>query len=237
MGITTDDILQKQFLKRFFRSGYDMDEVDAFLDEVAERVHELSEENSALQKQVSDLKERNARHEEQEATFKNALLSAQKVADDLIAQSKQEADGLLSEAREKVARAQNEAEKEINKLQEQVDALHNLRDTMRRELNEALESFQLTLDNISKSSPGYHFLDTPAAEEPVEFETSSQEDESGLFEKIDLDEQEIDTFEGLTFEAEEPVLDQEEDQQEKHGPAVFNGMDDEEEEDSGPELY
>ncbi len=237
MGITTDDILQKQFLKRFFRSGYDMDEVDAFLDEVAEKVHQLSEENSALQKQVRNLKENNARHEEQEATFKNALLSAQKVADDLIAQSKQEADGLLNEAREKVAQAQNEAQKEINKLQEEVDTLHNLRDTMRRELNEVLESFQRTLDNISKSSPGYHFLDTPAAEEPVELKASPQENESGLFEKIDLDEQQIDTFEEQTFEAEEPVLGQEENQPEKDGPDVFSGMDDEDEEDRGPELY
>lgn len=237
MGITADDITHKQFLKRFFRSGYDMDEVDAFLDEVAERVHELGEENSSLTKEINDLKESNARHEAQEATFKNALISAQKVADDLVAQSRQEADGLLNEAREKVARAQREAEEQINKLQEEVDSLRQLRDSMRQEINKALESFQEVVDNISTASPRYHFLDKPAQQEEPDFDTQNEfvppgieeEEESILYEKIDLDE-EPDSFEDLTVDSEGEDEDQ--------CPAIFNGMtvEDEEEEDKGPEL-
>lgn len=51
--LTTDDVLHKRFLATKFREGYDQDEVDDFLDEVAETLRELNAENEELREKLA----------------------------------------------------------------------------------------------------------------------------------------------------------------------------------------
>ncbi|MDO4791689.1 MAG: DivIVA domain-containing protein [Buchananella hordeovulneris] len=51
--LTTDDVLHKRFLATKFREGYDQDEVDDFLDEVAETLRVVNAENEELKEKLA----------------------------------------------------------------------------------------------------------------------------------------------------------------------------------------
>ena len=57
MRMTATDIRQQQFAVRLFR-GFDPQEVDAFLEEMADDVDELSRENALLKEQLLQLEEK-----------------------------------------------------------------------------------------------------------------------------------------------------------------------------------
>jgi cell division initiation protein len=116
MSLTPEDVERKTFKERF--KGYDMDEVDAFLDRVVTRLQELLAEQEDLRRRLRD-----AQHGTGESgeLLQRTLLTAQRTADETVAEAKAEADRLLSEARGEherlLATARDEAGRERERLQ------------------------------------------------------------------------------------------------------------------------
>ena len=80
MRMTATDIRQQQFAVRFFR-GFDPQEVDAFLEEMADDFDELSRENALLKEQLLQLEEKSRGVEGREKTLQETLVTTQKIAD------------------------------------------------------------------------------------------------------------------------------------------------------------
>jgi len=112
MSITPLDIQNKEF-ERAFR-GYDIEDVDEFLDRVAKDLENLLRENSDLKEQVSQLQEQNKSYHKMEETMHNAIVVAQETAEEVKHNAKREADLL-----------RREAEREAQKIYE--DARHRAR--------------------------------------------------------------------------------------------------------------
>jgi DivIVA domain-containing protein len=103
--------------------GYDPQEVDGFLELVAERMEVLVKENLAFREQVDRLGEKVAAQEGREQAVQDALVTAQELRQDVKEQANREAKLLEREARGRIQAMIAESEK---RLREHHDALQEL---------------------------------------------------------------------------------------------------------------
>jgi cell division initiation protein len=119
MTLTTRDIQEKQFHDAF--RGYSHEEVDVFIDQVAESFDQLAREKHALNLKIEELQEqlRNAQAQGPDDMLKRLLVTAQETADKAIQNARAKAQGMIEEAenRARVIREQAEA-LSANRLQE-----------------------------------------------------------------------------------------------------------------------
>ncbi|MFN2368859.1 MAG: DivIVA domain-containing protein, partial [Desulfurivibrionaceae bacterium] len=86
MTITPQDIQAKQFHTRM--RGFDMDEVDKFLETVAEEFLVVTLENKQLLEKVETMNKELANFRNKEQAFQSAILSAQRISDEMQAKSR-----------------------------------------------------------------------------------------------------------------------------------------------------
>src|SRR5918997_4154202 len=103
MELSARDIHEKQFHDAW--RGYNQEEVDDFLDRVAEVVDVMRRENVAFHNRVRELEQALTTSRETEEMLKKTLVSAQQAAEEAIAKAKEKASALLADAQERAARA------------------------------------------------------------------------------------------------------------------------------------
>ncbi len=139
MQLTPDDIQKQQFNIRF--RGFDVGEVDNFLKKVGEDYLLLTTEKRELEEKVTRLETQLSEFREREKTFQNAILSTQKVADEIEEKSRQEAEHRLQEAQEEAERIRSEAHTEVVSLKKQVKELKETKNGTKKELKEFFQSY------------------------------------------------------------------------------------------------
>lgn len=146
MNITPNEISNKDF-KKVFR-GYDMDEVDEFLDQLVEDYEKLFKENINLKENVTTLEDKIVHYSNIETTLQNTLLLAQTTADQVKENSRKEIEILLKDTNENAASIIKKAEDkvvEINKDYERVKQDYSTFQTRFRALLEAqIQSLEKT---------------------------------------------------------------------------------------------
>jgi len=90
MKITPLDIQQMVFKVRF--RGYDKQEVNRFLEELAETVEILNRDNAVQREKIVLLEQQLAESKRTEATLSNTLVSAQSLAEDVKRSAQREAE-------------------------------------------------------------------------------------------------------------------------------------------------
>ena len=126
MRMTATDIRQQQFAVRLFR-GFDPQEVDAFLEEMADDVEELSRENALLKEQLIAVEEKSRGVEGREKTLQETLVTTQKIAEEFKENARREAELVLREAHLRAEKFMQDAREEHAKLTAEVGALRRLR--------------------------------------------------------------------------------------------------------------
>jgi len=130
---TPNDIVNKAFRVTF--RGYAPQEVDDFLQNVSDSLFHALEENRRLKSQLDEQRGRVQQYQETESLMTNALLLAQRTADDLRHQAHQEADLLRREAQQLI-RAEYAT----------LDDLRQTRQRVIAEIRAVLQSHLLLLD-------------------------------------------------------------------------------------------
>ena len=116
MDISARDIHEKQFHDAW--RGYNQEEVDDFLDRVAETVDRLIRENRAFHQRIKELDQTVATGRETEEMLKKTLVTAQKAAEEAIAQARAKAETLIAEAEQRVTKANDEAKVRMTALED-----------------------------------------------------------------------------------------------------------------------
>ena len=142
MKITPLDIQQQQFKGKMI-GGLDSEDVDAFLQVVAQEMEALIRENTELKEQQSRNAIAIAAMEGQESKLRDAVLAAQQIAEDMKANARKEATLLISEAELKGERILADAEKKLVELNSQIQEL-------RREKLQFETAFKSLLDTHYK---------------------------------------------------------------------------------------
>ena len=125
--ITPLDIENKRFSKQMM-NGYNVDEVDDFLDELTLEYGKLYKENAELKSQREDLDSDVGKYKDIETSLQNTLIMAQKTADEVVDVAKKQAEQIVKDA-EYEAKDKRDAmsaeiiakEKELNDLKKEFD--------------------------------------------------------------------------------------------------------------------
>jgi cell division initiation protein len=141
MDLTARDIHEKQFHDAW--RGYNQEEVDDFLDKVAEVVDLLQRENVAVLGRVRELEQALTTSRETEEMLKKTLVSAQQAAEEAIAKAQKKADAMVAEAEERSRRMTEESKQRLAALDAEIkrrsldaDREHTVR---KRELDTSIE--------------------------------------------------------------------------------------------------
>lgn len=95
--LTPLDIENKRFGKQMM-NGYNVDEVDDFLDELTLEYGKLYKENAELKEKREELDSDVGKYKNIENTLQNTLIMAQKTADEITAVAKQQAEQIVKDA-------------------------------------------------------------------------------------------------------------------------------------------
>lgn len=184
--LTVQDIQAKQFHVRF--RGFDQGEVDEFLEQVAAALQGANYENSILKEQVAAAERKVAAFKQQEKSSMNAILSAQKVADEMKEKARAEAKALLSKARQEARELEESAGREISGLEREVDQLRAKKSQVREELRLVLESYLSQLDRDqaapSTAAAGTIVFGGPASSAPIPAAPPAMDDD--LYQQIEF---------------------------------------------------
>lgn len=95
--ITPLDIENKKFGKQMM-NGYNVDEVDDFLDEITTDYEKLYKENTELKRNADELSANMGKYKSLENTLQNTLIMAQTAADEVKNSAKQQAEQIIKDA-------------------------------------------------------------------------------------------------------------------------------------------
>lgn len=126
MRLSAMDIRQQQFAVKLLR-GFDPQEVDAFLEEVADDWEELVRENNLLKEQLVTVEEQKRATEERSKELQQTLVVAQKMAEEFRESGKRAADILLREAQLQAEKLLEEKRQEQTQLSADVLRLKDLK--------------------------------------------------------------------------------------------------------------
>src|SRR5437764_13541936 len=97
MRISPLDIRQQQFTVKLVR-GFDKHEVDAFLDDIADDYEAVLRENALLKEQLATFEERSKGLGEREKALQDALVTTQRLGDEMNAAARRESEIHMREA-------------------------------------------------------------------------------------------------------------------------------------------
>ena len=117
MKLTPFEIQQQRFKKRF--RGFDVREVETFLEQMADAFESLQRENERLHEEINKLEHEIQGYKQREETFKRAMLNSQKVLEQMkqnaqksaelvIADSEVQAEKILSRANNRLVHIQGD---------------------------------------------------------------------------------------------------------------------------------
>ena len=118
MDLTPNDIRNYEFSSQM--RGYDKDEVDTFLNQVASALEEMKQENLKQSLEVDSLKTQIAGLREFEDTIKNAAIDARRNADMTISNAKKEAELILNKAKAEGDKIVGSRSKQISDLENKI---------------------------------------------------------------------------------------------------------------------
>jgi cell division initiation protein len=133
--------IQKQTFSRGIK-GYNADEVRAYLHLVAEEIERLLRENDRLQRDVTMLREDVEDHTNRERILKDTLLSAQRVAEELTANARKEAELIVKDSELLAERLVSQAQQRVADLERSIGDLRMERRAARNKLTTTIDMIQ-----------------------------------------------------------------------------------------------
>ena len=144
MKVTPLDIQQQQFKTRF--RGFDIREVDTFLEQMAETVESLQKKNQNLGDEVRRLELEIQGYRKREETFKRALLNSQKVLDQMKDNARRSAELIIAEAEVKAEKILNRAHNRLSQLHEDITELKRQRTQIEVQISSIIEAHSRLLE-------------------------------------------------------------------------------------------
>ena len=151
MKISAIDIKKQEFKKSF--KGYDVGEVEAYLDTIANEMEKLFRENEALTEKLNNAENenQNLNHEIQvfrdnEKTFQKAIVKSQDLSEEVLQNAKKRAELIIKEAEILSNKIKLTAKEELMNLKQELEDLRvkneNIIEDIRNYLEEKLNSIE-----------------------------------------------------------------------------------------------
>lgn len=119
MKVTAMDIMNKDFKKSM--RGYNMDEVDEFLEKISEEYETAYKENIVLKEKLNVFEDKLDHYAKMETTIQNTLLLAQNAAEQAKQSSQSEAEFIIRNANESAKRILDKAHTDVLNINDEFD--------------------------------------------------------------------------------------------------------------------
>lgn len=183
MNLTPIDVEQKAFTQAL--RGYQMDEVDDFLDEVVATLRSYEQRLREAQDKIRSLESDTTTRGGDESEISRAIITAQRSADRLLAEARSEAETIRGQAEAETAAAVKKRDDEQNRLEGEVAGMRDLVGSLRAKLSALAAAVTSEVedmeDNLSQTSTTLA-RSTESDDETTEIaEAQNQADESPSF--------------------------------------------------------
>ena len=159
---TPQEIQEQTFSKAVF-GGYDMQQVDEFLEPLTEAYITLYKENAVLKSKMKILVEKLEEYRAQEGAMKKAMANAQATCDQMIAEAQAKCASMMNDAQGSVRSQTADLQQELAEEQERMNcakqAALNFIDVIEKDIKghldllETLKSRDLRVESMPKPAP------------------------------------------------------------------------------------
>ncbi|RKX18737.1 MAG: hypothetical protein DRP35_08805 [Candidatus Zixiibacteriota bacterium] len=149
MDLSPNDIRNFEFPSQM--RGYDKDEVDSFLEQVAVAMEEIKQANLNFSMELDSVKGQLQGLRQFEDTIKSAAIDARRNADLTMENAKKEAESVLSEAKKEVEKTIESKSNKIQEIENHISQLELTRRSYMEKLKGLINSHLDIVDEISKS--------------------------------------------------------------------------------------
>ena len=146
-----ENLQAKKFRKRLM--GLDPGDVEAFLSDVNEELHRLTEKNENLKEDVQTLESEIKEHRDREKTIQAVLVSAQENAEQIRANAEREAKLVISQAKVKAEAILNDAGNRLIRMEQEMSEMRRNRIQFGARMRSLLDAFRQMLDDDGKEAP------------------------------------------------------------------------------------
>jgi len=171
--LTSLDVVNQSFKKSL--RGYDAAEVDEFLDHVAETLQTYAQKTKDLEREIAIKNENLAEYDKMKDVLHEALLMAQKSADEKIKSANEQAEKIMCDARSKADSICSGAAQEADRLREGVLQIRNVRILYEQEFRGLLAKFDNMLNQSVSLSQLSGAVDSILEDADVQQEPERQE--------------------------------------------------------------
>jgi len=147
MKLTPLDIHHKEF--RHSIRGYSEEEVDQFLDEVADEFERLFKENIDKSEKLEIAEGQLHEFQQQEQTIRNTMVAAQRSAEDIVAKSREEATTVLRDAEVKAKEIIHNALTQKQQVQTELVRIKQVEEEFRASFRQLLEGHVNQLTEVT----------------------------------------------------------------------------------------
>ena len=144
MKMTPLDIQQQQFKIKF--RGFDVREVDTFLEQMADAFESLQSENNRLHQEIKRLQLEAQRYREREESFKRAMLNSQKVLEQMKQNARKSAELVVAEGEIKAEKILSRAQNRLSQLHEDIAELKRQRSQIEVQIRSIIEGHSKLLE-------------------------------------------------------------------------------------------
>ncbi len=177
MRLSAIDIKKQEFKKSF--KGYDVSEVEAYLDTVANELEKFFRENEGLKERIAELEKMNEElkreiqnFRDNEKTFQKAIVRSQDMSEDVLQNANKRAELIIKEAEILAGKTKLLAQEEILHLKQELEDLRtkneNIIEDIRNYLVEKLNAIEEYNKNrkVLRLDPNISTLKDVSHEEP-----------------------------------------------------------------------
>lgn len=145
--ITPLDIEKKKFNKQMM-NGYNVEEVDEFLDEIQGDYEQNYKEVATLNAKVEELNNSLNHYKNIETTLQNTLVMAQSTAEEVKNVAKQQADQIVSEAQKEAEEIVRNSKANARKTLGELDQQINIKEQQFNDLKKQFDIYKAKMESL-----------------------------------------------------------------------------------------
>ncbi|APM38581.1 DivIVA domain-containing protein [Clostridium kluyveri] len=181
MLITAGEITNKEFKKGL--RGYNIDEVDEFLDKIAESYEAMCKENSLLKEKLQLMEDKVNHYNKMENTIKGTLLLAQNTSEQVKENAKKESECILKNANDTAQKIIDKAHSDVIQINDEFERVKQefskFRTKFRSFVKTQLEMFDdMEKDFVKNYDIGYEVDEIP--EENIQVKSIEKVEPKGI---------------------------------------------------------
>lgn len=145
--ITPLDIENKKFSKQMM-NGYNVEEVDEFLDEIMQDYEKNYKELASTKSKINELETALQHYKNIEATLQNTLVMAQSTAEEVKNVAKQQAEQILAEAKSEAEELTKNSKEGVAKALEEIEQQTKIKEQQFNEVKKQFDVYKAKMEAL-----------------------------------------------------------------------------------------